>query len=491
MLVREFDEEGLWKLEGICSCAHWLNWKCGIGMNAAREKVRVANALPGLRKLSARYAKGEISYSKVRAITRIATPDNEDYLLMIARHGTAAHVEGLVRKYRRCKRVQDRRNARRQHARRELKSYYDDDGMLVIRGRFPAEEGALVLKALRHAMERRDREIAEERRRLREAGEAAAESAEVPAEISAETPDGDRVSAETRDADGREAFERARVRNLRRHYRKHPEEAVRPLPPWSTRTADALVQLAQTYLSQGPKSSTGGDNCQVVVHVSAETLKFASPAGSSGTDNENQRPGVSAEIPGLSSTEFSWIEGGPHVSAETARRLACDASVVRVTDGRNGEPLNIGRKSRSIPPAIRRALQMRDDGCRFPGCTHKHFVEGHHMKHWADGGETSLHNLVNLCRFHHRLLHEGGFTCRREPGGQIVFANPWGDDIPDCADTAIPADRDAIDWLKGDLDHLRIDSDTGACRWQGERIDWPLAVGHLFDRHAGPKAASR
>ena len=114
-MIREFDQEGLWHLDGICSCAHWLNWKCGIGMNAAREKVRVANALGELPKISASYAKGEISYSKVRAMTRVATTDNEDYLLMIALHGTASHVEILVRHYRRIKRLQDLEEANRQH----------------------------------------------------------------------------------------------------------------------------------------------------------------------------------------------------------------------------------------------------------------------------------------------------------------------------------------------------------------------------------------
>lgn len=102
VMIAEFDREGLWQLDGIASCAHWLNWQCGIGMNAAREKGRVANALAELPKVSETYRKGEISYSKVRAITRIATPETEAYLLMIARHGTASHVEGLVSKYRRC-----------------------------------------------------------------------------------------------------------------------------------------------------------------------------------------------------------------------------------------------------------------------------------------------------------------------------------------------------------------------------------------------------
>ena len=99
--IHEFDRQGLWQLSGIHSCAHWLNWKCGIGMNAAREKVRVANALPELPKISAAFSKGEVSYSKVRAMTRIATPQNEAYLLMIATHGTARRMRFAARAVRR------------------------------------------------------------------------------------------------------------------------------------------------------------------------------------------------------------------------------------------------------------------------------------------------------------------------------------------------------------------------------------------------------
>ncbi len=131
--IREFDREGLWKLEGICSCAHWLNWKCGIGMNAGREKVRVANALADLAKISEAFRLGEISYSKVRAITRVATPHNEDYLLMIAQHGTAHHVESLVRGYRRAERLNDEDVASQQFNSRSLTYRWDDDGSLLSR----------------------------------------------------------------------------------------------------------------------------------------------------------------------------------------------------------------------------------------------------------------------------------------------------------------------------------------------------------------------
>ena len=104
--IREFDEQGYWGGPGLSSCAHWLNFKCGMGMNAARERVRVARALAELPKISAAFETGTVSYSKVRAMTRVATPENEDFLMNIARHGTAYHVETLVRK---CRRVQRRR----------------------------------------------------------------------------------------------------------------------------------------------------------------------------------------------------------------------------------------------------------------------------------------------------------------------------------------------------------------------------------------------
>ena len=154
-LIREFDQQQGWEYAGFPSCAHWLNFKCGIDMNTARERVRVAHALEKLPKVDAEFANGAISYSKVRAITRIADASNEDYLLMIARHGTAYHVEKLVRKFRSAGKLQDPDSVQAIHDARQLKHYYDDDGCLVIKGCFPAEQGALIVKALEMAMESR------------------------------------------------------------------------------------------------------------------------------------------------------------------------------------------------------------------------------------------------------------------------------------------------------------------------------------------------
>jgi len=139
-LIGRFDTERGWAQDGCRSCAHWLNWKCGIGLVAAREKVRVAAALDGLPKMHAAFAKGELSYSKVRAMTRVATPESEDYLMMIARHGTAAHVETVARGYRRIERRAELAQCNQAYAERSLHWRYDEDGSTVFLLRLPPED---------------------------------------------------------------------------------------------------------------------------------------------------------------------------------------------------------------------------------------------------------------------------------------------------------------------------------------------------------------
>ncbi|RLA35358.1 MAG: hypothetical protein DRR11_00100 [Gammaproteobacteria bacterium] len=409
-MIREFDQQELWHLEGICSCAHWLNWKCGIGMNAAREKVRVANALDDLHKISASFASGEISYSKVRAMTRVATPDNEDYLLRIARHGTAYHVETLVRKYRRAKKLQETGDAQKQHDHRSVHFYYEPDGSMMIKARLPAEKAQLVLKAIEMAMEQTD------------------------------PPETD-VSAETSGVVAQD--------NKRKPVPMEKEG-------WDKQRADALTNIAESYLANGPASSSTADRYQVVLHVSAETL----------TNNEGH---------------ISHLQDGPHVSAETSRRLCCDTGISVLTEGEDGTPLNIGRKSRIIPPAMRRALKARDEGCQFPGCTLKHYIDGHHIKHWSKGGETSLANLVQLCRHHHRLVHEGGFSCTKNTEGKVEFRNPKGELI---ARTGyIPAFSGILnitERMRNRYEDLFIDANTCVTKYDGGGIDWNMAVSAMY-----------
>ncbi len=399
-LIREFDEHKGWEWLGFHSCAHWLNFKCGIDLNTARERVRVARALGGLPKIDARFATGALSYSKVRAITRIADESNEDKLLHLAKHGTAFHVEKIVSKFRTAKRLQDADVAKEQHDNRQLNYHYDADGSLVIKGRFPAEQGALIIKALEMAMERQYGE-----------------------NVSVGTLEN--VSAET-------------------------SEETEP-EPISTRRADALAEVAETYMNSEPVPNSTADRYQVIVHVSAET-----------------------------SMDGANMEDGPHVSAETSRRIACDASLLGIKEDENGEVLSIGRKTRAIPPAMRRALRMRDKGCRFPGCTNDRFVDGHHIKHWADGGETSLENLVLLCRHHHHLVHEGGFVCEKTEDGEVKFRDQQYEHLPTWANLATVDEHELAAWLDSEFFKQCVDSENCTAQWHaGETMDWDLAAGSL------------
>jgi len=404
-LIREFDEKGYWAQQGLFSCAHWLNLKCGIGMNAAREKLRVAHALAELPKISERFDKGQLSFSKVRAITRIADASNEEYLLMIADHGTAHHVEKLVSKYRTAKRLQDADIVRAQYNNREMTHYYDHDGCLVIKARLPAEQGALIVKALEMAMD------AQFQDNVHPKGTSTAATSETESE-----PDPTPVAA---------------------------------------RRADALTEIAETYMNNNESSGSTADRYQVVVHVSADQV---------------------------SSGQTSHIEDGPGVTAVTSRRIACDSSVVCIKEDENGEPLSIGRRSRSIPPPMRRALRARDKGCRFPGCTNTRFVDGHHIKHWADGGETSLDNLVSLCRHHHHLVHEGGFGCSKNKDGAITFKDQREQPLGQSSGlSGVAANDDVQQWIDREFFEADIDSETCSARWHaGERMDWQAAVSALF-----------
>jgi len=148
-LIAEFDRCKGWSGGGtLRSCAHWLNWKCGIAIGAAREKVRVAHCLAELPLIDTAFASGEISYSKSRAMTRVATPENEDYLLMIAQHGTASHMEQLVRKYQRVQRSMEGKIEAKREASRKLTYYQDDKGMWIIHAKLPPETGALVVQVI-------------------------------------------------------------------------------------------------------------------------------------------------------------------------------------------------------------------------------------------------------------------------------------------------------------------------------------------------------
>src|SRR5438094_2171972 len=308
-LIREFDARGGWNT-GFRSCAAWLSWRVGFAPGAAREHVRVARALGPLPRLSHALARGELSYAKVRELTRVATPETEERLLAVGRAGTAEHVEQIVRGWRRMDRKAEAREADRQHAGRALHVYPDEDGAVRIRGRLTPEVGALLMQAL-----------------------AAAREAVYPKNVPAGT---------------------------------WAPGVSQELPTMEQQQADALALLAETALHHGIDPGAPGERYQVVVHVDAAVLADADQAGQ------------------------SVLEAGLRVPAATSERLACDASRVVMRHDADGRLLEVGARTRTIPPALRRALHHRDRGCRFPGCGVR-FGQGHHIRHWAQGGPRGPH----------------------------------------------------------------------------------------------------
>lgn len=336
VLVRQFDERAGWVKWGFENCADWLHWRCDLGMSAAREKVRVAHAMKTLPAIATAFATGELSYSKVRSLTRVARPDNERPLLDFAQKTTAARVEERCQELR-CGTVDSIDEAHRAYARRSLRIHRDRErGTITFTAELPIETGELLEKAIDHARD----------------------------STASENP------------------------NL-------VDER------WATQQADGLVTMANAYLSGlSEGTAANSENYQVTVHVDQSALANG--------------------------------DGRASLPIESVKRLCCDGDAVIIVENEEGDPLTVGRKTRTVPTAIKRALKARDKGCAFPGCKHKRFVDAHHVEHWSAGGETSLDNLMLLCSRHHRLVHEGGFRIERDYQDRWFFKRPDGRAIPAC-----------------------------------------------------------
>ncbi|MCH8100658.1 MAG: DUF222 domain-containing protein [Proteobacteria bacterium] len=357
VLIRQFDERAGWLRWGLGNCAEWLHYRCDLSMNAAREKVRVAHALKTLPDIATAFATGELSYSKVRAMTRVVGTRNEDELLSFALKTTTTRVEERCRELR-CGSVASLDAAQRAFANRSLRVFRNAErGTMTITVELPLETGELVEKALDKAR------------------------------------DDSMSNAEFVDES------------------------------WAARQADALVSMASAYLSGDAgqlcnSSSNTADDYLVTIHVDQSALATG--------------------------------QGRSSLPIESVKRLCCDGHAVVIGEGEHGEPLNIGRKTRIVPRAIKRALMARDKSCAFPGCHHKRFVDAHHIQHWSAGGETSLDNLMLLCSQHHKLVHEGGFTIERDYQNHWFFRRPDGRAVPNCGYHA----QDMMDDDVGDLSEL-------------------------------------
>ena len=391
LAVAEFDRRRGWAQWGVVSCAAWLSWQVGLDLRAAHEKVRVARQLCEFPLISAAMGRGELSYSKVRAITRIAQPCTESALVDMALAGTTNHVERIVSAYRRVESA-EAAATQRQHERRSLQHSFDADGAMVITIRVPAEAGTVILSAVEKFV----------------------------------------VSSKP--------------------------DAAGVIEPLSARRADAMVALAQAGASS-PEGAGGVGVSQylVTVHVDADTIAGESDEGR-------------CDLIGLGDSIVEPIG----VSRETARRLACDGDVEMVVEDRDGNPLYMGRRSRLVRGKLRRAVQARDGCCRFPGCSRRARAETHHSDEWHLGGETNIDKVVLLCRFHHHMVHEGGWQVIASPTEGFVFRSPGGRSL-NAAPPVVEGCSDAI------TAHNRTARD-GRCRWMGEQLDMDLALTALFSR---------
>ncbi len=233
---------------------------------------------------------------------------------------------------------------------------------------------------------------------------------------------------------------------------EHSRQGLSPAHDSSPRpsAADAIVHMAALQLTGG-KASAGAppapDRCQVVIHVDRD-------------------------LTASDTTLRAELDDGTHVAAETLRRVCCDGGVVTAVVDETGQVLDIGRRTRAIPAAIRRALWIRDQGCRFPGCANERFLHGHHLQHWLHGGRTSLDNLVMLCSFHHRQIHEGGFSIRLAANGDVEVRAPGGALLSAASD--VSADIGGVVWQSD-----RWDGDIATPSWDGEPVDYDAVVGAL------------
>jgi uncharacterized protein DUF222/HNH endonuclease len=377
-LIRQFDEAGGWADQGALSCAHWLSWRIGLELGAAREHVRGARAIADLPLVDGALQRGQVSYSKVRALTRVATPASEATLLEMARSSTASQLERICRGYRTALRNAAGERPEDEADHRWVRERETESGLVRFDVQLRPEEAAVVRRALEAAIER---------------------GTDIPAGT-------------------------------------------------SLRRADALVAVAEQYLAGG--GTAAAPPVEVVVHVEAGG---------------------------------GMLDDGTPLAPPTTERLLCDATVMEVSEDSRGNVLDVGRRKRTIPTLLRRALRLRDRGCRFPGCTNR-MVDGHHVVPWARGGTTALDNLCSLCRRHHTHVHEYGFSMKSDGTGGFRFFRPDGSEVAVSAPPAVCGD--AVAALREQHRDLAIDARTSFPRWDGRPVDYDHAVFCLVGRQGSP-----
>lgn len=458
-LLAAFDAGGGWHGTGMRTCAQWLSWRCGLSPGTARDQLRVAHALTELPVVRRAFARGELSYSKVRALARVASIDTEASLVDVATGCTASQLDRLCAGLARA-RTND--EVLDQAARARFSAVWEEDGMLRISGRLTAEDGATLLAAL-----------AEMRQPAVTGPEDCSDRADQQ-HVSAETleaPDApDLPGDQYRDAGARAArSDAAALIELARHALTQPVgDTSSPVRLVVHATGDIL-----TSMSADPAAATA---CSSPHSVSAET-SAAEPS----PKTQNVSWEASAADEPADSVPTAALDAGPGVALlplgpDTFQRLACEAlveSAFHPDDDRSPRAAHRFATTRQ-----RRALLRRDGGCAFPGCPRRRHLHAHHRRPWSDGGPTTLDNLVLTCEHHHRLVHEGGWQLRPErvgngqhgwlaigPDGQHRRAAPAT--VGDVHDLSAAHDAD-------------VGPDTVSGHWHGELLDLGYAVSVLM-----------
>lgn len=425
VLIGALDEREAWAGVGLLGPAHWLSVHCGMGSGAAREHVRVARALRGLPKVLEAFAAGQISYSKVRAITRVATTQNQEDLLELADVAPANQLERLVRG---LVQAQDLELTEQRRARRRVTWTWEEDGSLSFSGRLPPEDGARLVDVLQATA--------------------------------------DRAEDDTANA-------------------PNPEDGpmVGPAERRQASMADALVEIIDTAATTGDEAARWANARESVVHVALADLHDAPVHDAPVHDGADHKPLTPTADPSSVTSEVNSgprLAHGPLLHRQVARRLACDGGIVLEVNERAdaagrpvGRTLEVGRRVRRPSAAQMRALWSRDGGCRYPGCRRRRHLHAHHVLFWSDGGPTELSNLVLICGKHHRLLHEGEYTLDLTADGAVTVRAPDGTPIseqPPPPGTLTGARAVATDA------GATITPDNLEARWDGARLDLPYAT---------------
>lgn len=493
--LRTFEASGEWVRQGFRTCSQWMSWRLGQDIHTAREHVRVAKALAKLPLIDEALRTGTVSYSKVRAMTRVATPANEADLLNQALFTTASQLTSVCRKYAMVLRgdkgsTLDRDRDRRHVSRREL-----DDGMVEIRAVLHADEAEQVWTAL-------DRLATElcgtgGERSPAPSGPAPSRPVEQPPSGGCVSPacSNDVIVSEhhesiTADDPVSEdaALEAAWAWSPRTDpsYLTVPEslyedDGVDDTPTVTTIALHDLPMTPQMRARHRAERAASFDRATALVALADDVLRGRA-ANRTATEVTLTIPVEALARCASDSLQFGHLASDTCVSAETARRLCCDAGLVPLVEDADDRTIAIGRKSRTISGTLKRALLKRDRTCTFPGCAVRVFLHGHHVQHWADGGKTELANLCLLCSHHHRFVHEYGYTVEMVDGSPQYRA-PSGRAVP-----AVPAPEQPADlgWptIRELNEALGITASTNECGYDGCAISYADLV-HALVRADG------